>query len=59
MAEAFVRLVCPECRKAWESTPTDLPAHRQNFHCPNCHASRRVAEFMRTDHDLDILKRLG
>jgi hypothetical protein len=59
MAEAFVRLVCPECVKAWESTPSELPTPTDMFHCPNCHASRRVAEFMRTDRDLDVLKRLG
>ncbi|ELY67332.1 hypothetical protein C489_11233 [Natrinema versiforme JCM 10478] len=29
------------------------------FHCPNCHASRRTAEFMRTDRDLQTLKQLG
>lgn len=58
MEEAFVQLLCPECNKAWESTPRDLPEPSATFHCPNCHASRRMAEFMRTDRDLDILKNL-
>jgi predicted RNA-binding Zn-ribbon protein involved in translation (DUF1610 family) len=58
MDEAFVRLLCPECTKAWESTPDGLPESRANFHCPNCHASRRTAEFMRTDRDLETLQAL-
>jgi hypothetical protein len=28
------------------------------FHCPNCHASYRLTEFMRTDRDLNTLKQL-
>jgi hydrogenase maturation factor HypF (carbamoyltransferase family) len=59
MEEAYVRLLCPECKKDWESTPRDLPGHADLFHCPNCHASRRLAEFMRTDHDLQTLKELS
>lgn len=58
MVEAFVRLVCPECKKDWESTPTELPQHNNTFHCPNCHASRRLAEFARTDRDLQTIKGL-
>ena len=57
--EAYVQLVCPECRKAWEATPSDLPTPEQNYSCPNCHATRRVAEFMRTDRDLQNLKKLS
>jgi len=56
MEEAYVRLLCPECGKHWESTPSDLPEHTSSFHCPGCHASRRLAEFARTDHDLATLK---
>ncbi|SHH70198.1 DUF7836 family putative zinc-binding protein [Halobaculum gomorrense] len=56
MVEAFVRLLCPECSKDWEEAPTDLPGHRENFSCPECHATRRLAEFMRTERDLDALK---
>jgi len=58
MEEAYVRLLCPECQKDWESTPSSLPGHTNTYHCPNCHASRRLAEFMRTEHDLQTLKRL-
>ncbi|MEZ3115198.1 hypothetical protein RYH80_04595 [Halobaculum sp. MBLA0147] len=56
MEEAFVRLVCPECGKDWEENPTDLDEHRSQFSCPNCHATRRLAEFMRTERDLETLK---
>jgi predicted RNA-binding Zn-ribbon protein involved in translation (DUF1610 family) len=59
MEEAYVRLVCPECGKDWGSTPSDLPDATTVFHCPNCHASRRLAEFMRTERDLQTLKRLS
>jgi len=59
MKEAYVRLLCPECKKEWESTPTELPNHARTYHCPNCHNSRRLAEFMRTEHDLQTLKSLG
>ncbi|MFB6309048.1 MAG: hypothetical protein ABEH35_06940 [Haloarculaceae archaeon] len=58
MEEAYVRLLCPECQKDWESTPSDLPTPDRTFHCPGCHASRRLAEFMRTEHDLQTLKGL-
>jgi len=56
--EAYVQLVCPECRKSWEENPSGLPAPESNFHCPGCHATRRMSEFMRTDRDLATLKRL-
>jgi ssDNA-binding Zn-finger/Zn-ribbon topoisomerase 1 len=59
MEEAHVRLLCPECKKEWQSTPTELPETQRTYHCPNCHASRRMAEFMRTEHDLRTLKQLG
>ncbi|QIO23342.1 hypothetical protein [Haloarcula sp. JP-L23] len=58
MEEAYVRLLCPECTKDWESTPSELPTHNTLYHCPNCHASRRLAEFTRTDRDLQTLKGL-
>jgi len=58
MEEAYVRLLCPECQKDWQSTAGDLPAHDTLYHCPNCHASRRLAEFTRTDRDLQTLKEL-
>ena len=56
MVEAFVRLLCPECSKDWEEGPTDLPGHREDFSCPSCHSTRRLAEYMRTERDLDTLK---
>lgn len=56
MVEAFIRLLCPECSKDWEENPSDLPDHRENFTCPNCHTTRRLAEFMRTERDLETLK---
>jgi len=59
MTEAYVRLLCPECKKDWESSPGDLPASNRTFHCPNCHASRPMAEFTRTADDLNTLKQLG
>lgn len=58
MNEAYVRLLCPECGKDWESTPSELPRHDELFHCSNCHASRLLAEFARTDRDLQTLKSL-
>jgi predicted RNA-binding Zn-ribbon protein involved in translation (DUF1610 family) len=59
MDEAAVQLLCPECTKHWRSTPRELPATDSLFHCPNCHASYRITEFMRTDRDLSTLKQLG
>jgi ssDNA-binding Zn-finger/Zn-ribbon topoisomerase 1 len=59
MEETQVRLLCPECNKNWRSDPTELPATDENFHCPNCHASRRLSEFLRTEHDLRTVKQLG
>lgn len=56
MEEAYVQLLCPECKKDWESTPMDLPGHTKNFECPDCHASRRLAEFARTERDLETIK---
>ena len=59
MEEAYVRLLCPECNKAWQTSPSNLPESHRVFHCPNCHASRRVSEFTRTEHDLRTLKQFG
>ena len=59
MRRTYVRLLCPECSKDWETDPDDLPEPTELFHCPNCHASRHTSEFARTDHDLQTLKRLG
>jgi predicted RNA-binding Zn-ribbon protein involved in translation (DUF1610 family) len=59
MREAYVQLVCPACAKSWEENPTELPDADGSFDCPECAESRRVAEFMRTDRDLENLKSLG
>lgn len=59
MTETYVRLLCPECKKEWEASPGDLPESDSTFHCPNCHATRTVAEFMRTEDDLKTLKQLS
>jgi hypothetical protein len=59
MVEAFVRLLCPECDKGWEENPSSLPGVRRNFDCPNCHATRRLSEFMRTERDLEAVKQFG
>jgi len=56
--EAYVQLLCPECQKSWEMTPSELPQHDENYSCPGCHATRRTAVFMRTERDLENLKRL-
>ncbi|PSP78467.1 hypothetical protein BRC81_07960 [Halobacteriales archaeon QS_1_68_20] len=59
MRETYVRLLCPECKKDWEAAPDELPEATDDFDCPGCDASRRTAEFTRTDHDLQTLKQLG
>jgi hypothetical protein len=59
MDQTTVQLLCPECAKDWQVSPGALPASAEMFHCPNCHASRRTAEFTRTDRDLQTLKQLG
>lgn len=56
MVEAFVRLQCPECGKDWQRNPAELSGLKRNFSCPSCHATRRLAEFMRTDRDLEAVK---
>jgi len=58
MEEAYVRLLCPSCAKGWESNPSELPHHDATFECPDCGETRMLAEFMRTDHDLQTLKQL-
>jgi len=59
MDQTTIQLLCPECAKDWQTLPDDLPTSTELFHCPNCHASRRTSEFMRTDRDLRTLKQLG
>lgn len=59
MEETYVRLLCPSCTKGWETTPAALPSPDGKFQCPDCGLSRYTSEFMRTEHDLQTLKRLG
>jgi len=59
MVETYVRLLCPECTKQWEAAPGELPPHDRTFDCPDCGERRRLAEFARTDRDLETLKTLG
>jgi len=59
MREAYVQLLCPACNKAWEDNPRELPAPDASYSCPSCRETRRTAEFMRTDRDLENLKQLG
>ncbi|ADQ67109.1 hypothetical protein GL213_07660 [Halogeometricum borinquense] len=56
MVEAFVRLLCPECGKDWEASPSSLPSLKKNFTCSACGMSRRLSEFMRTERDLKTVK---
>jgi len=56
MPKAFVRLVCPECTRGWEENPSDLPDLRSNVSCPDCHATRRLKEFMRSERDLEAVR---
>ncbi len=58
MVETYVRLLCPECGKHWESGPDELPEPQRQFNCPNCHATRSTSEFTRTERDLETLKQL-
>jgi ssDNA-binding Zn-finger/Zn-ribbon topoisomerase 1 len=54
--ETYVRLLCPECGKTWQKSPSELPDPARTFHCPGCHASRRLSEFARTERDLQTLQ---
>lgn len=58
MNPAYVRLICPSCGDDWQENPNQLPAHDEEFTCSKCDAERRMAEFMRTSRDLEILKQL-
>jgi predicted RNA-binding Zn-ribbon protein involved in translation (DUF1610 family) len=54
--ETFVELLCPECSKHWEATPSALPDPDESFDCPNCGERRRPSEFTRTARDLEVLR---
>jgi hypothetical protein len=54
--ELWLAKIPSDSMKSWEETPTELPAPDVTFSCPDCSESRRLAEFMRTDRDLETLK---
>lgn len=56
MVEAWIQLQCPSCGEEWEDAPTDLPASDAEYTCNHCGETRRVAEFMLTQRDLEILE---
>lgn len=58
VTEAYIQLLCPACNKNWERTPRDLPAHDEQFECPDCGERRPTAEFTRTARDLETLREL-
>lgn len=57
MNEAYVRLLCPNCQKTWGENPGQLPPPSDAFTCRDCESDFTMAEFMRTERDLEILKR--
>ncbi len=56
MVEAWIQLQCPSCDEEWERSPSDLPGPDADFTCNHCGETRRVAEFMMTQRDLEILE---
>jgi rRNA maturation endonuclease Nob1 len=56
MVEAWIQLRCPACERTWESSPTDLPPPGEAFECASCGETRSVAQFMKDQRDLEILK---
>lgn len=51
-----MELVCPECEKYWEATPSDLPGADEQFDCPDCGERRPLSEFARSSRDLEIVR---
>lgn len=56
MTEAWIQLLCPDCREHWEANPADLPAPGEPFECSACGERRSVSEFARTGRDLEIIE---
>lgn len=54
--EAFVELVCPECEKHWEESPSNLPDPDASFDCPDCEGRHPLSEYARTNTDLEVLR---
>ncbi|WP_330631952.1 DUF7836 family putative zinc-binding protein [Halocatena halophila] len=57
--ETYVRLQCPSCSKQWTSQPGTLPEANDDFDCPDCGTTRSLAEFARTEHDLETMKQFS
>lgn len=58
MPGAYVQLLCPNCEKDWEENASDLPALDDTFYCPDCHTGHPLAEFARTQRDVETLEQL-
>ena len=56
MPEAWIQLECPSCGEDWERDPADLPDSDAEFECPSCGEQRRMAEFTKTQRDLEMLE---
>ncbi|QIO22933.1 hypothetical protein [Haloarcula sp. JP-L23] len=56
MQEAWVQLQCPDCEENWEANVTDLSSPDTTFACKDCGHERRLAEFMKTARDLEVLE---
>lgn len=54
--ETFVELVCPDCEKYWEASPSELPGADEPFDCPDCGERRPLSEFARSSRDLEIVR---
>lgn len=59
MVEAWIQLRCPSCDQIWESSPSKLPAPDAAFECSHCGEERTVAQFMKDQRDLEILKQFA
>lgn len=56
MAESWIALECPECGEDWEASPSELPGPDATFQCQHCDHEGRMAEFVRTQRSLEILR---
>ncbi|WP_276271832.1 hypothetical protein [Haloarcula litorea] len=56
MQEAWIELQCPDCGETWEEQPSELPAPDSSFDCAECGSTHRLAEFMKTSRDLEVLE---
>ena len=54
MTETWIELQCPGCGETWEAAPADLPQPGREFTCQHCGRDGPVAEFMRTERNLEM-----